>query len=53
MFCKRRGHDVAYTYTDPFATLGRTPYSGGDNITILPGRSIMLTVIVGYNPGKG
>jgi iron complex outermembrane receptor protein len=43
---------VTYTYTDPFATLGPTPYNGGDNITILPGRSIMLTVIFGYNPGK-
>jgi iron complex outermembrane receptor protein len=43
---------VTYTYTDPFATLGPTPYNGGDNITILPGRSIMVAITFGYNPGK-
>ncbi len=43
---------VTYSYTDPFATLGPTPYNGGDNITILPGRSIMLSVIFGFNPHK-
>jgi len=43
---------VTYTYNDPFATLGPTPYSGADNITILPGRSILVTVIFGYNPRR-
>jgi iron complex outermembrane receptor protein len=38
------------TYTDPFNTLGQTPINGGDNITALPARSIMLTATFGYNP---
>jgi iron complex outermembrane receptor protein len=43
---------VTYTYTDPFATLGTTPYNGGDNITILPGRSIMGSVTFGFSPHR-
>ncbi len=39
------------TYTDPFNTNGPTPISGGDNISILPGRSIMLSVTFGL-PSK-
>jgi iron complex outermembrane recepter protein len=35
------------TYTDPFNTAGQTPIAGGDNIGILPGRSIMLSVTLG------
>jgi iron complex outermembrane recepter protein len=44
------------TYTDPFhATTASSPgYTGGvnlaDNPTLLPGRSIMLSVIFGYSP---
>jgi iron complex outermembrane receptor protein len=38
------------TYTDPFNTVGQTPINGGDTITALPSRSIMLTVTFGYNP---
>jgi iron complex outermembrane recepter protein len=38
------------TYTDPFNTMGPTPINGGDNISILPGRSIMLSVTFGFSP---
>ena len=40
------------SYTDPFYTSGTTPINGQDNISILPGRSIMLTVTFGYSPSK-
>jgi iron complex outermembrane recepter protein len=43
-------NNVTYTYSDPFATLGPTPINGQDNISILPGRSIMLSVIFGFGP---
>lgn len=36
------------TYTNPFVTNGQTPISGADNISILPGRSIMLSVTFGW-----
>jgi iron complex outermembrane receptor protein len=39
------------TYVDPFNTVGQTPINGGDTITALPARSIMLTATFGYNPG--
>jgi iron complex outermembrane recepter protein len=39
------------TYTDPFNTTGPTPINGGDNISILPGRSIMLSITFGL-PSK-
>jgi iron complex outermembrane receptor protein len=38
------------TYNNPF--LASTAISGQDNISINPGRSIMLTVTFGYNPGR-
>jgi iron complex outermembrane recepter protein len=38
------------TYGDVFNTVGQTPISGQDNITILPGRSIMLSVTFGFSP---
>jgi iron complex outermembrane receptor protein len=38
------------TYTDPFNTTGPTPIAGGDNISVLPGRSIMLSVTFGLSP---
>lgn len=38
------------TYTDPFNTMGPTPINGGDNVGILPGRSIMLSVTFGFSP---
>jgi iron complex outermembrane receptor protein len=41
---------VTYTYTNPFVTTGPTPYNGGDNISVLPGRSIMLSVTFGFSP---
>jgi iron complex outermembrane receptor protein len=40
------------TYTDPFNTIGQTPINGGDNITVLPGRSIMFAVTFGFNPKR-
>ena len=40
------------TYTDPFNTTGPTPIAGGDNISILPGRSIMLSVTFGLSPKR-
>jgi len=40
------------TYTDAFNTTGQTPINGGDNISILPGRSIMLSVTFGLSPKR-
>jgi iron complex outermembrane receptor protein len=40
------------TYTDPFNTNGPTPIAGGDNITILPARSITLSLIFGFSPKR-
>ena len=40
------------TYTDPFNTTGPTPITGGDNISVLPGRSIMLSVSFGLSPKR-
>ena len=40
------------TYIDPFATTGPTPIAGGDNISVLPGRSIMLSVTFGLSPKR-
>jgi iron complex outermembrane receptor protein len=38
------------TYTDPFnATSPITPFNGGDSVSILPGRSIMLSVTFGFS----
>lgn len=38
------------TYVDPFNTTGQTPINGGDNISVLPGRSVMLSVTFGLSP---
>ena len=38
------------TYTDPFNTVGQTPINGADAITIIPGRSVMLSVIFAFSP---
>jgi iron complex outermembrane receptor protein len=38
------------TYTDPFNTVGQTPINGQDAISILPARSIMLSVTFGLSP---
>ncbi len=40
------------SYTDPFNTTGPTPIAGGDNISVLPGRSIMLAVTFGLSPKR-
>ncbi len=40
------------TYTDPFRTAGPTPIAGGDNISVLPGRSVMLSVTFGLSPKR-
>ena len=38
------------TYTDPFNTIGQTPISGADTISVLPGRSVILSVTFGISP---
>jgi iron complex outermembrane receptor protein len=38
------------TYVDPFNTVGATPIAPGDNIGVLPGRSVMLSVTFGFSP---
>jgi iron complex outermembrane receptor protein len=40
------------TYTDPFNTSGPTPINGQDNVSILAGRSIMLSVTFGLSPKR-
>jgi len=40
------------TYVNPFTTAGPTPIAGGDNISVLPGRSIMLSVTFGLSPKR-
>lgn len=40
------------TYTDPFNTTGPTPINGQDNVSILAGRSIMLSVTFGLSPKR-
>ena len=41
------------TYSDPFnSNLTQTSPSGADAISVLPGRSIMFSVIFGFDPGK-
>jgi iron complex outermembrane recepter protein len=40
------------SYTDPFTTTGPTPVAGGDNISVLPGRSIMLAITFGLSPKR-
>lgn len=39
-------------YIDPFNTTGPTPIAGGDNISVSPGRSIMLAVTFGLSPKR-
>jgi iron complex outermembrane receptor protein len=38
------------TYTDPFNTVGQTPISGADALSVLPARSIMFAVTFGFSP---
>jgi iron complex outermembrane receptor protein len=38
------------TYTDPFATTAPLAINGQDNVSILAGRSIMLSLTFGLNP---
>ena len=38
------------TYTDPFRTDGPTPINGQDAVSILPGRSVMVSVTFGFLP---
>jgi len=40
------------TYTDPFNTVGQAPINGQDTISILSGRSIILSVIFGLSPKR-
>jgi iron complex outermembrane recepter protein len=39
------------TYPDELNTAGPTPINGQDAVSILPGRSIMFSVIFGFSPG--
>jgi len=39
-------------YTDAFNTAGQTPIDGADNISVLPGRSIVLSVTFGLSPKR-
>jgi iron complex outermembrane receptor protein len=39
-------------YVDPFNTVGQTPIAAGDNISVLPGRSIMLSIQIGLSPKR-
>ncbi|ADV82361.1 TonB-dependent receptor [Terriglobus saanensis] len=36
-------------YVDPFNTVGQTPIAAGDNISILPARSVMLSITFGLS----
>ena len=40
------------TYTDPFTTTAATPINGQDSVSILAGRSIMLSVTFGLSPKR-
>jgi iron complex outermembrane receptor protein len=40
------------TYTDPFSTTAPTPINGQDNVSVLAGRSIMLSVTFGLAPKR-
>jgi iron complex outermembrane receptor protein len=40
------------TYTDPFNTTGLTPIAGGDNVSVMAGRSVSLSVIFGFAPKR-
>jgi len=40
------------TYSDPFSTQGQTPINGADAISIIPGRSVMLSVIFAFSPHR-
>jgi iron complex outermembrane receptor protein len=41
-----------FTYTNPFVTSAPTAINGQDNVSVLPGRSIMLTVTFGTSPSR-
>ena len=38
------------SYTDPFNTVGTTAINGQDAVSIVPGRSVMLSVTFGFTP---
>jgi len=40
------------TYADNFNTAGQTPVAGGDSVSILPGRSIVLSIQFGLSPKR-
>jgi iron complex outermembrane receptor protein len=39
-------------YVNPFVTNGPTPTNGGDQLTILPGRSVSFSMIFGISPKR-
>jgi iron complex outermembrane receptor protein len=40
------------TYADNFNTIGQTPVAGADSVSILPGRSIVLSIQFGWSPKR-
>ena len=40
------------TYVDGFNTAGQTPIAGGDNVNVLAGRSVTLSVTFGFSPKR-
>jgi iron complex outermembrane receptor protein len=40
------------TYPDAFNTIGQAPINGGDTISVLPGRSIVLSITFGFSPHR-
>ena len=40
------------TYADQFNTVGATPINGGDNVSLLAGRSVVLSVTFGLSPKR-
>jgi iron complex outermembrane receptor protein len=40
------------SYVNPFATNGQAPVSGGDQLTVLAGRSMSVSIIFGFSPRR-
>jgi iron complex outermembrane receptor protein len=40
------------TYADNFNTVGQTAAAGADSVSILPGRSIVLSIQFGLSPKR-
>lgn len=40
------------SYVDPFNTIGPTPIAGGDNLSVLSARSVVMSVTFGFGPKR-